>query len=48
MQTLHEAQLSLAVPKGHKYEDYREISFHDISDETLLYRSEQESPVQHA
>lgn len=48
MQTLHEAQLSLAVPKGHKYEDYREISFHDISDETLLYLSEQEAPVQHA
>mgnify|MGYP000340409863 CR=1 FL=1 len=48
MQTLHEAQLSLAVPKGHKYEGYCEISFHDISDETLLYLSEQEAPVQHA
>ena len=48
MQTLHEAQLSLAVPKGHKYADYEQISFHDISNETLLYLSEQEAPVQHA
>lgn len=48
MQTLHEAQLSLAVPKGHKYAEYIQISFHDISDETLLYLSEQEAPVQHA
>ena len=48
MQTLHEAQLSLAVPRGHKYADRSEISFHDISDETLLYLSEQEAPVQHA
>lgn len=46
--TLHQAQLYLAVPSGHSYASLSSISFHDISDETLLMLSEQEAPAQHS
>lgn len=48
MDTIHEAQLYLAVPERHPYASKKEISFHDISDQTLLYLSEHEAPAQHA
>ncbi len=46
--TMHQAQLYLAVPEGHNYASFSSISFHDISDETLLMLSEQEAPAQHS
>lgn len=46
--TIHQAQLYLAVPSGHTYAACPSISFHDISDETLLMLSEQEAPAQHS
>lgn len=48
VQTLHEAQLSLAVPQEHRYAGRTEIAFADITDETILFLREQEAPVQHA
>lgn len=48
MDAIHEAQLFLAVPGRHPYASKKEISFHDISDQTLLYLREQEAPAQHA